>query len=765
MAGCGGGGGSGTSTPTAPAISTQPGNQTVYEGQSATFTVTASGGGLAYQWRKGGVDLSGATNASYTTPVTALSDDNSSYSVVVTNSLGTVTSAAATLTVRSATPTVTTAPTAQNVIAGQTATFTVSADGRPTLAYQWRKDGADITGATSSSYSTPVTLGDNGSQYSVVVSNTAGSATSTAALLTVQASTIGHLVISEVSSCYYYNVDCWFEIYNPTGSAIDLSAYQIQSSSVDVTAGGTLTTTTFSLPSLSVPADGYVVVSGNARSAAQRGTQMVRLRSGNQVPFWTTGGFIELLNAGATIDFVRFGASSQAPTTGSHWSGASAAALPYSASDYGKSIVRAYPRTADTDSNTASDWTSAIWSTPAGRNDVPGNAADADADGIPDSAETAGGTFAGLDLYAMGARTGQRNIFIELDRMSSADPGVIPRSESLQKVVDAFSAKGIAVHFDAGTTFSASFSRASFNLGQGSSVVSYEPCVTFNQTTCNLNSSNRRSLYDWKDDSMDLRRRAVFHYLLFGNSQNADGSSGSSGLAELPGNDLIVSMGGWGFTTSTTTNLNILINMQASTIMHELGHNLNLQHGGNVSTNYKPNYWSVMNYLYQLNGLDANPAGSTAYQRWRKEMGDSTPAMCSLANSPCGAPSGFVMSYSDGSGSALNEASLQESANIGRGSTAGAYADWDLNGSLTSAAVARDLNSDGSQATLADFDDWSNLVLPFVRSYSTNSGVSALRSSSPISAAVPNPVTADEQPVSHEVAPPSRFFEELRRAR
>ena len=73
----------------------------------------------------------------------------------------------------------------------------------------------------------------------------------------------------------------------------------------------------------------------------------------------------------------------------------------------------------------------------------------------------------GLDLYSMGARTGQKNIFIEVDYMNALDPGVIPRRESLQMVVDSFNAQSIKVHFDAGTTFSSSFSTADFNLGQG----------------------------------------------------------------------------------------------------------------------------------------------------------------------------------------------------------------------------------------------------------------------------------------------------------
>jgi hypothetical protein len=770
LTGCGGGGGggAGTAAPPLPTISVQPAGLAVYETQSATFTVTASGSGtLAYQWRKNGTDISGANAESYTTPAVALADNNAAFTVAVTDAGGTAVSAAAVLSVRPAAPTITTAPTPQSVVAGQSATFTVTADGLPTLSlsYQWRKNGQNITGATASSFTTPATLSDNGGQYSVVVTNGAGSATSTTAILTVQAASVGHLVISEVSSCYYYNIDCWLEIHNPTASSVNLGAYQLKSTSVDAT-NGISNITTFSLPGIAVPADGYVVISGNTRNAVQRGTQIIRLRSGNEVPFWTGSGFMELLSGGATVDFVRFGTSAQTPTTASEWSGASASALPSGPNEYGKSLVRIYPRSADTDTDTATDWSSGNWSTPAGRNDVPASAVDVDGDGIPDSAETAGGTFSGIDLYAMGARSGQRDIFIEVDRMNSTDPGVIPRLESLQKVVAAFAARGMAVHFDAGSAFSAGFSLASFNLGQGSPLVPLEPCVTFNQTTCTLNTSDRRSLYDWKDEYMDLRRRAVFHYLLFGNSQNPDGSNGSSGLAELPGNDLIVSMGGWGFATTPEWILNALINMQASTLMHELGHNLGLRHGGNEDNNYKPNYWSIMNYLYQLNGLDATPAGATAYERWRKERGDGTPGLCDLANSACDAPSQFIMDYSDGSGSALNEASLLEAANVGRGSTGGAYADWDLNDSLTPTAQIKDLDGDLAQSTLYDHDDWGNLILPFARSYAANSGVSSMATvSAPVAAPVANPVTDDRQPVATEIRPSDRFFEELHRAR
>src|SRR5207302_6522465 len=72
------------------------------------------------------------------------------------------------------------------ITAGQTATFSVTATGTAPLSYQWQKNGAAISGATSSTYTTPATTAsDNGAQFTVVVSNSAGSATSNAAILTV----------------------------------------------------------------------------------------------------------------------------------------------------------------------------------------------------------------------------------------------------------------------------------------------------------------------------------------------------------------------------------------------------------------------------------------------------------------------------------------------------------------------------------------------------------------------------------------------------
>lgn len=91
------------STPTAPSITIPPANRTVTVGQTATFSVSATGTPtLTYQWKKNGTDIPGATGPSYTTPPTALGDSGQQFSVVVTNGQGSVTSGAATLTVNAA---------------------------------------------------------------------------------------------------------------------------------------------------------------------------------------------------------------------------------------------------------------------------------------------------------------------------------------------------------------------------------------------------------------------------------------------------------------------------------------------------------------------------------------------------------------------------------------------------------------------------------------------------------------------------------------
>jgi hypothetical protein len=185
-----------SSGPVAPAITTQPGNQTVTAGNKATFTAGASGSPTpTVQWQlstdNGSTwnDASGATATTYSFTTTA-SQTGYEYRAVFTNSSGSATTNAATLTVN-VVPSVTTNPSSQTLNAGQTATFTAAANGAPAPTVQWQvstnkgSSWSNIPGATATSYSFAAAASQSGYEYRAVFTNAAGSATTSAAALTV----------------------------------------------------------------------------------------------------------------------------------------------------------------------------------------------------------------------------------------------------------------------------------------------------------------------------------------------------------------------------------------------------------------------------------------------------------------------------------------------------------------------------------------------------------------------------------------------------
>jgi Immunoglobulin domain len=250
MTACGGGWGG--SVGQKPEITGQPAVQTVTVGQAATFTVTATGTApFTYQWYKGGVAISGATSNSYTTPATVSTDNGSLYSVTVTNSAGITTSAPATLTVAAGgttvnptAPTITGQPVGQTITVGQTATFTVTATGTGPISYQWYKGGVAVSGATSSSYTTPPTVsGDNGSLYTVAVTGTAGTVTSAPATLTVNV-LAPTLTFAPIASQNYGNAPFTVSVTSASSGAVTYSVVSgpatISGSTVTLTGTGTV---------------------------------------------------------------------------------------------------------------------------------------------------------------------------------------------------------------------------------------------------------------------------------------------------------------------------------------------------------------------------------------------------------------------------------------------------------------------------------------------------------------------------------------------
>ena len=159
-------------------------------------------------------------------------------------------------------------------------------------------------------------------------------------------------------------------------------------------------------------------------------------------------------------------------------------------------------------------------------------------------------------------------------------------------------------------------------------------------------------------------RQATHHYMIWANQYSGGTSSGLS--MNIPASDFIVTLGGWPTVGGTPEQ-------KVGTFIHELGHNLNLTHGGSDHVNYKPNYISIMNYWFQTWGLYHN--GDSTWYHWEYQ--------------PFALP-------------ALNENSLSEPAGLGSSAATGygtmhycpGYSTW----FTTNAAGPINWNCDGDTA-------------------------------------------------------------------
>ena len=554
--------------------------------------------------------------------------------------------------------------------------------------------------------------------------------------------TVSGLILNEVANAYYRDYAVGIEVYNPTPYSINLSTYQLRTNSAlnDETVTNPnyaqSGVRTFSLPSVSIPAGGYAVLRGKISSFLESGGLTVLIDDGASpyphYPWYfssgTSGtGFVELLQGGATADFVRWGSDTTAPTTAGAFSGANLAAFGSDPASIGYSYSR---DVTSTNTHAAADWTLRAWNTLGGPNDVTTDTA-SDNDGIPDSAKAPSGTFAGLPLNAWGAQSGHRDIFIHLAYMvkgsvGATDPGMIPQKAALGKVVAAFLAQNISIHFDVGDLFSSTAGdTANYNLDGTSHAVPYSGSASLGK------QAGYANVYQYKNAYMAAAKSRVFFFMLFGDSQLSPAASGSSGIANLPGNTSLITLGHWGLTTSPQANLNELVNFQAATMMHEFGHNLGLHHGGDEDDNYKPNYYSIMNYLYQLAGLPTVGADddtryyhqlySTNYSvaNWASHPHATKATASSWTDGPTS--SSFLMSYSNGGGSSIDESGAVESAGIGR---SGLAIDFNDDGDTLDATgfdiryyLDPNLTTPPTRRVLHDFNDWTAISSVFQRTF------------------------------------------------
>lgn len=281
---------------------------------------------------------------------------------------------------------------------------------------------------------------------------------------------------------------------------------------------------------------------------------------------------------------------------------------------------------------------------------------DTDDDGISDGDETLG-TNGGLDLPAMGTDPLHADLLMEFDWFNdSNDCGAHthrPTAAAIARVTDAFAASPVTnPDGSTGVQLIADYGQGGPFTG-GNLVPDADGVIAgnvFNADFLNIKAAN-----------FDTNRLGYFRYVL--QPHRYDTSSGSSGYAALPGDDLIVSLQCY----NSTSNV-------GNTIMHEVGHNLNLRHGGFENKNYKPNYNSVMNYIFQFPGVDTN---------------------CDVAGNG-------VLDYSRGVLASLNENALIEA----NGVCGGVALDWNGNSILDTSPVSVDINGDGAKNTLSDNNDW-----------------------------------------------------------
>lgn len=335
-------------------------------------------------------------------------------------------------------------------------------------------------------------------------------------------------------------------------------------------------------------------------------------------------------------------------------------------------------------------------------------ALDSDRDGISDEWEENGADLTGdgvidVNLPAMGANKNHKDVFVEVDWMAARPPVCVwvfcwgarsftPIVDALNDVRAAFAnadvgnpdgINGITIHIDAGASTIMTGTTTWGGLSRANEVP-YD---------ANLGAFNPNGTYSWtefqtlKDANFDEFRLPMFHYVVYADRY---GTSGSSGISRgIGGSDYIVSDGPWpnGFTQA----------QERGTFMHELGHNLGLRHGGDDHENYEPNFVSIMNYSFQLNGIP--PASTLDYSRSKLNSLNEFSLSEVAGLDPDGALGGRGTIFYCRPGGAIRIDAVP-ATNV----------DWNCNGAIDAGNIVTDINKDNAGSTLTGYDDWANIV-------------------------------------------------------
>jgi hypothetical protein len=299
-----------------------------------------------------------------------------------------------------------------------------------------------------------------------------------------------------------------------------------------------------------------------------------------------------------------------------------------------------------------------------------------------------------IDLHAMGADPNKPDIFLQVDWMATAAHSHKLTQAAIKRVVDAFAnspyvsptgSVGINLHVDEGPDSIMDWSTMTTwgALSRARQLTEVNPLGTYSGG--NYDWTAFQNIKDQPGGFTETGRTPIFHYVISAHTYEPSGSSGIS--RGIGASDLIVSLGG--FTGGVGT-----VNEQSGTLMHELGHNLSLRHGGDVNANYKPNYLSIMNYSFQINGLiKGGVQGTLDYSR--SALGSLDETNLNEANGLGAAAAGFGTIWYCPGGQAVADAT----ANL----------NWNCTGSATENGVAADINKSGGQETLTGYNDWAHI--------------------------------------------------------
>jgi hypothetical protein len=332
---------------------------------------------------------------------------------------------------------------------------------------------------------------------------------------------------------------------------------------------------------------------------------------------------------------------------------------------------------------------------------------DSDGDGLFDSWETQGIPIpGGANLYALpGADPQHKNLYVEVDAMDAA--GLAPPQSVLGEVVTVF-ADSPTPNPDGNDGIDLHIEHLEWNL----------PTMAFPNAFADFDAMKNTwfgSPAERADpDAINIlqAKRLAFRYCVF--AQSYSGSS-SSGLAELGGNDCMVTLGAWPTVGGTG-------DQKKGTFLHEFGHNLGLRHGGaqpdpvDQRYNYKPNYYSVMNYTWQV-PRPWNTPGSWPFDYSRyalPNLDESNLDEGAGLGSPFPIPpSSFSVPYNSEPVATQPPKILYALMGLGY------PVDWGGDGAIGPATVQRDVNRIPSSASatpddvLEGHDDWSNLSYNF----------------------------------------------------